>query len=101
MEEIASMTFEGSAGGGMVKVVASGDMKFRQLRLIQMLSTQKMSKCFRAMVCAAVNEALRALAIKQRAYNAATGGMNVLWLNVVVGLFLCIQLRLVQKLLTN
>ena len=64
-EEIKTMTFEGSAGGGMVKAVATGEMTIE----IEMLED---------MVTAAVNEALRGVAeMSAQRMSAATGGMNI------------------------
>ena len=61
-EEIKDMTFEATAGGGMVKVVANGDM----------------TVMLQDMVAAAVNEALRGVSeISSQRLNAATGGLNI------------------------
>ena len=58
-EEVKTMSFEATAGGGMVKVTALGDM-------------------LEDMVLAAVNEALRGVSDMAAArMSAATGGMNI------------------------
>ena len=67
-EEIASMTFEGSAGGGMVKVVASGDMKISSITIDPDVVDPEDVEMLQDMVCAAVNEALRCWRSKQSAY---------------------------------
>ena len=55
-EEIATMSFEATAGGGMVTAVASGE----------------------DMVVAAVNEALRGVSeLSNQRMSAVTGGMNI------------------------
>ena len=75
-EEIKDMTFEATAGGGMVKVVANGDMTVDSIdpeavdpEDVEMLQD---------MVAAAVNEALRGVSeISSQRLNAATGGLNI------------------------
>ena len=62
-EEIAAMTFEASAGGGMVKATATGDMTVEMLQ---------------DMVVAAVNEALRSASEAANSrMNAIMGGMKI------------------------
>ena len=46
-QEIAEMTFEGTAGGGMVQAVARGDKSHRILPSTPMWLIPKISKCFR------------------------------------------------------
>ena len=66
-EEIKDMTFEATAGGGMVKVVANGDMTVDSIVIDP-----------EDMVAAAVNEALRGVSeISSQRLNAATGGLNI------------------------
>lgn len=84
-EELASMEFEGTAGGGAVKVVASGDQQVRQIAIdpgifdgepdqddIEMLGDT---------VTAAVNDALnKARDAQQEALGPLSGGLGGLGL---------------------
>ena len=72
-DEIKDMEFEATAGGGMVKVVATGDMAVKSIAIdpedVEMLED---------LVLAAVNEALRGVSdISAQRLNAATGGMSI------------------------
>ena len=75
-EEIKDMTFEATAGGGMVKVVANGDMT------VDIIDPEAVDpedvEMLQDMVAAAVNEALRGVSeISSQRLNAATGGLNI------------------------
>jgi nucleoid-associated protein EbfC len=77
-EEIATMTCEGSAGGGMVKAVVTGDMKVSSITIDPDAVDPEDVEMLQDMVCAAVNEALREVSeISNKRMNAATGGMNI------------------------
>ena len=68
-QEIAAMTFEASAGGGMVKATATIDPAAVDPEDVEMLQD---------MVVAAVNEALRAASEAANArMNAVMGGMKI------------------------
>ena len=72
-EEVKTMSFEATAGGGMVKVTALGDNTIQSIAIdpedVEMLED---------MVLAAVNEALRGVSDMAAArMSAATGGMNI------------------------
>ena len=72
-EEIKTMTAEATAGGGMVKVVAQGDMTVQSITI-----DPEDADMLQDMVCAAVNEALRAVSAQGSArIGQATGGMNI------------------------
>ena len=72
-EEIQDMTFEASAGGGMVKAVAKGDNT-----LVSLTIDPEDVEMLQDMIAAAVNEALRGVAdLSSQRINAATGGMNI------------------------
>ena len=74
-EEIKDMTFEATAGGGMVKVVANGDMTVDSIVIDPEAVDVEM---LQDMVAAAVNEALRGVSeISSQRLNAATGGLNI------------------------
>ena len=61
-EEIKSMEFEASAGGGMVKAVAAGDGSVKSLEIAPDAVDPEDVEMLQDMVIAAVNEALRGVA---------------------------------------
>ena len=77
-EEIKDMTFEATAGGGMVKVVANGDMTVDSIVIDPEAVDPEDVEMLQEMVAAAVNEALRGVSeISSQRLNAATGGLNI------------------------
>lgn len=77
-EEIKDMTFEATAGGGMVKVVATGDMAVESVVIDPEAVDPEDVEMLQDMVAAAVNEALRGVSeISSQRLNAATGGLNI------------------------
>ena len=77
-EEIATMSFEATAGGGMVKAVASGDMNITALTIDPDAVDPEDVEMLQDMVIAAVNEALRGVSeMSNQRMNALTGGMNL------------------------
>lgn len=77
-EEIKDMKFEASAGGGMVKAVAKGDMSIEQIVIDPEAVDPDDVEMLQDMVSAAVNEALRGVAeMSTTRLNSATGGMNI------------------------
>ena len=77
-EEAQQMTAEATAGGGMVKVVAKGDMTIQSIEISQSAIDFDDREMLQDMVTAAVNEALRAVSAQvSMRINAATGGMNI------------------------
>lgn len=77
-EEIQDMTFEASAGGGMVKAVAKGDNTLVSLTIDPEAIDPEDVEMLQDMIAAAVNEALRGVAdLSSQRINAATGGMNI------------------------
>lgn len=77
-EEIQDMTFEASAGGGMVKAVAKGDNTLVSLTIDPEVVDPEDVEMLQDMIAAAVNEALRGVAdLSSQRINAATGGMNI------------------------
>jgi hypothetical protein len=77
-EELKTETVEASAGGGMVKVVMTGDMQVRSVDIDPAAVDPDDVELLADMVAAAVNEAVRAaqeLAAQKMA--AVTGGMNI------------------------
>lgn len=77
-EEIKTMTFEGGAGGGMVKAVATGEMTIESVKIEKIIVDPDDIEMLEDMVTAAVNEALRGVAeMSAQRMSAATGGMNI------------------------
>lgn len=77
-DEIKDMTFEATAGGGMVKVVATGDMAVESIVIDRDAVDPDDVDMLQDMVLAAVNEALRGVSeLSSERLNTATGGMNI------------------------
>lgn len=77
-EEIATMSFEATAGGGMVTAVASGDMAITSLTIDPDAVDPEDVEMLQVMVVAAVNEALRGVSeLSNQRMSAVTGGMNI------------------------
>lgn len=77
-EEIATMSFEATAGGGMVAAVASGDMAITSLTIDPDAVDPEDVEMLQDMVVAAVNEALRGVSeLSNQRMSAVTGGMNI------------------------
>ena len=72
------MEFEATTGGGMVKVVAMGDMSIKSVSIDPEAVDPEDVEMLEDMVMAAVNEALRSAteATNQR-MNAVMGGMKI------------------------
>lgn len=76
-EEIKSMEFEASAGGGMVKAVATGDGSVKSLEIAPDAVDPEDVEMLQDMVIAAVNEALRGVAeMGNQRMSSITGGMG-------------------------
>ena len=77
-EEIKDMEVSSSAGGGMVKVLATGDMTIKSIEIKPEALDPDDVEMLQDMVCAAVNEALRGAAdISAQRMSSVTGGMNI------------------------
>lgn len=77
-EEIKDMSYEATAGGGMVKVVALGDMTIQSIAIDKDAVDPEDVEMLEDMVTAAVNEALRGVGeISSTRLNSVTGGMNI------------------------
>jgi nucleoid-associated protein EbfC len=77
-EELKSETLEASAGGGMVRVVITGDMQVRELVIDPAAIDTDDIEMLQDMIVAAVNEAIRsAQELASRRMGEITGGMNV------------------------
>lgn len=77
-EEIKDLSFEATAGGGMVKVVVLGDMTVQSISIDKEAVDPDDVEMLEDMVCAAVNEALRGMnEMSATRLNSVTGGMNI------------------------
>lgn len=77
-QEIAEMTFTGTAGGGMVSAVARGNMSIESISIDPEAIDPEDADMLQDMVVAAVNEALRGVdAMSNARMQSVTGGMNV------------------------
>ena len=76
-EELKDQTVEASAGGGMVKVVMTGDMSLRSITISPEAIDPDDPELLQDMVTAAVNEALRsAQELAQSKLGGITGGLG-------------------------
>lgn len=77
-QEIAEMTFEGTAGGGMVTAVVRGDKSIESLTINPDVVDPEDVEMLQDMVCAAVNEALRGVdQMGSARMSSVTGGLNI------------------------
>ena len=77
-DEIKDMEFEATAGGGVVTVVATGDMAVKSIAIDPEAVDPEDVEMLEDLVLAAVNEALRGVSdISAQRLNAATGGMSI------------------------
>ena len=76
--EVAEMEYQASAGGGMIKVTAKGDMTITGIEIDPAAVDPEDVEMLQDMVLAAVNEALRGVGeLSAQRMNAVTGGMNI------------------------
>jgi DNA-binding YbaB/EbfC family protein len=77
-EQLKTERLEASAGGGMVRVVITGDMQVKELHIDPAALDPNDIEMLQDMVAAAVNEAIRsAQELASRRMGEITGGMNV------------------------
>ena len=77
-QEIAAMTFEASAGGGMVKATATGEMAITDITIDPAAVDPEDVEMLQDLVISAVNEALRqADEAMENSMKSATGGLNI------------------------
>ena len=76
-EQLKQETVEASAGGGMVKVVMTGDMQLREITISPEAIDPEDPELLQDMVTAAVNEALRsAQELAANRMGGITGGLG-------------------------
>ena len=77
-EALKDVTVDASAGGGMVKVAATGDMKIQSVKIDPDALDPEDAEMLEDMVLAAVNEALRSASeVANQQMGAITGGMGM------------------------
>ncbi|MHB1362256.1 MAG: YbaB/EbfC family nucleoid-associated protein [Thermoleophilia bacterium] len=77
-EELANQEVEASAGGGMVTVVATGDLKIKSIKIDPGAVDPDDVEMLEDMALAATNEALRsAQELASSRMNGLTGGLNI------------------------
>jgi nucleoid-associated protein EbfC len=77
-ESLKDETVEGSAGGGAVTVVVTGDLQVRSVRIAPEAVDPEDAELLGDMVLAAVNEALRAAQeLAAERMGGATGGLDL------------------------
>lgn len=77
-EEIKDLTFEATAGGGMVKAVATGDMAISSITIDPEAVDPEDVEMLQDMVMAAVNEVLRQVEeTSSQEMGKLTGGLNL------------------------
>ncbi len=77
-EELAAMELEASAGGGMVTVKVSGDLKINSVKIDPGAVDPDDVEMLEDMILAATNEALRsAQELANNKMSGLTGGLNI------------------------
>lgn len=77
-EEISEMSFEGSAGGGIVTATAKGDMTISSITINPIAIDPEDPEMLSDMVVAAVNSALAGVSEMSSArMSSATAGVNI------------------------
>lgn len=77
-EELSAATVEGSAGGGAVKVVVTGGLKLRSVKIDPEVVDPRDVEMLEDLVLAAVTEALeKAQALQAQSLGGLTGGMGL------------------------
>ena len=77
-EQLKEETVDASAGGGVVRVVLSGDIKVKEIHIDPSVVDPDDVELLQDMVAAAVNEAIRAAQeLSQTRMAEITGGVNI------------------------
>lgn len=76
--EVAEMTYEATAGGGMVTAVVKGDMSVQSIEINPIVVDPDDVEMLQDLVVAAVNDAFLGMnEVASRHINEATGGMGM------------------------
>ena len=77
-EELADQTVEGTAGGGMVTVVANGRQEIKSVTIDQELLDPEELDMLQDMIAAATNKALeKSLELRREKLSSLTGGLKI------------------------
>ena len=77
-ENLKTQTVDTSAGGGMVKVTMTGDMKIESIKIDPDACDPEVVEMLQDMIMAAVNEAIRSVGeLANKQMGAITGGLNI------------------------
>jgi hypothetical protein len=77
-EELAARTFEGTSGGGSVKIVVNGDHFIQQVTIDPEIMKSSDAELLQDMVRAATNEAIKtAKEVASEEMQKVTGGMGI------------------------
>ncbi len=77
-DNLKTQTVDASAGGGMVKVTMSGDMKLESIAIDPDALDPEDVEMLQDMILAAVNEAIRSVGeLANKQMGAITGGLNI------------------------
>lgn len=77
-EKVKTMTAEGTAGGGLVKVTATGDGKIKAIRIDKVVLADNDVEMLEDLLVAGCNDALRrAGELVGQEMSSVTGGMNL------------------------
>ncbi len=82
-KELAEATVEGSAGGGMVKVVANGNQDIISIKIEKEVVNPDDVEMLEELVLSAVNQAKeKAAELQAQSMGSVTGGLNIPGLNL-------------------
>jgi len=82
-EELAEKTVEGTAGGGMVKVVANGSQRIVSIQIEKEVIDPEDADMLQDLIAAAVNDALtKSQEMVSSEMSKLTGGLNIPGLNL-------------------
>ncbi len=77
-DSLKTQTVDASAGGGMVKVTMTGDMKLESIKIDPDALDPEDVEMLEDMIMAAVNEAIRSVGeLANKQMGAITGGLNI------------------------
>ncbi len=77
-DNLKTQTVDASAGGGMVKVTMTGDMKLESIKIDPDALDPEDVEMLEDMIMAAVNEAIRSVGeLANKQMGAITGGLNI------------------------
>ena len=81
--ELATKTVEGSAGGGMVKVTASGTQEIVSIKIEKEVVNPEEVEMLEELILSAVNQAKeKAAELQSQMMGGLTGGLNIPGLNL-------------------